>query len=117
MSENIFQDNILQGKVAFVTGGGTGITGGVARALAEAGAKVAITSRKIENLESAAKLLTKMAANVFRSFAMFGIMKQLKKQLPQQSKNSAKLILSLTARRVIFYARQTNFQQTVLGRW
>ncbi|HSK72977.1 MAG TPA: SDR family oxidoreductase [Pyrinomonadaceae bacterium] len=47
----IFADNILQGKVAFVTGGGTGITGGVARALAENGAKVAITSRKMESLE------------------------------------------------------------------
>jgi 2,4-dienoyl-CoA reductase [(3E)-enoyl-CoA-producing], peroxisomal len=48
--EKIFAENILQGKVAFVTGGGTGITGGVARALAEAGAKIAIASRKIENL-------------------------------------------------------------------
>lgn len=47
----IFADNILEGKVAFVTGGGTGITGGVARAFAEAGAKLAITSRKAENLE------------------------------------------------------------------
>jgi len=46
----IFADNILQGKVAFVTGGATGITGGVARAFADAGAKVAITSRKEENL-------------------------------------------------------------------
>ena len=47
---NIFADNILQGKVAFVTGGGTGITGGVARAFAEHGAKLAITSRNIDNL-------------------------------------------------------------------
>jgi peroxisomal 2,4-dienoyl-CoA reductase len=47
---NIFADNILAGKVAFVTGGGTGITGGVARAFAEHGAKLAITSRKEENL-------------------------------------------------------------------
>lgn len=51
MSDKVFSDSILKGKVAFVTGGGTGITGGVAKALAEHGAKVAITSRKMENLE------------------------------------------------------------------
>ena len=48
--DKIFADNILQGKVAFVTGGGTGITGGVARAMAEHGARLAIASRNEENL-------------------------------------------------------------------
>jgi peroxisomal 2,4-dienoyl-CoA reductase len=46
----VFADNILQGKIAFVTGGGTGITGGIARSFAEHGAKLAITSRKEDNL-------------------------------------------------------------------
>lgn len=46
----VFADSILQGKVAFVTGGATGITGGIARAFFEHGAKLAITSRKEENL-------------------------------------------------------------------
>src|SRR5215203_4671338 len=54
MSETIFTDGILNGRVAFVTGGGTGITGGVARAFAEAGAAVALISRKIEHLQPAA---------------------------------------------------------------
>ena len=54
MSTKIFADNILSDRVAFVTGGGTGITGGVARALAEAGAGVALVSRKLEHLQPAA---------------------------------------------------------------
>ena len=54
---NFFAEGILNGHVAFVTGGGTGITGGVARALAEAGANVALVSRSIEHLEPAAKAI------------------------------------------------------------
>ena len=50
MTDKVFADDILQGKVAFVTGGGTGITGGVARAFAAHGARLAIISRKEENL-------------------------------------------------------------------
>jgi 2,4-dienoyl-CoA reductase [(3E)-enoyl-CoA-producing], peroxisomal len=54
MSESIFADGILNGHVAFVTGGGTGITGGVARAFAEAGAAVALVSRNMDHLQPAA---------------------------------------------------------------
>ena len=54
VERSVFADAILEGRVAFVTGGGTGITGGVARALSEAGARVALVSRKLENLEPAA---------------------------------------------------------------
>ena len=57
MSNEIFIDGILNGRVAFVTGGGTGITGGVARAFAEAGANVALVSRSLEHLEPAAKAI------------------------------------------------------------
>jgi peroxisomal 2,4-dienoyl-CoA reductase len=57
MADKIFAENILQGKVAFVTGGGTGITGGIARALSEHGAHLAITSRKQENLDPMKKLI------------------------------------------------------------
>ena len=57
MADKIFAENILQGKVAFVTGGGTGITGGIARALSEHGAQLAITSRKQENLDPMKKLI------------------------------------------------------------
>ena len=55
MTDKIFVDGLLAGRVAFVTGGGTGITGGVARALAEAGAKVVLVSRRMEHLEPAAE--------------------------------------------------------------
>jgi 2,4-dienoyl-CoA reductase [(3E)-enoyl-CoA-producing], peroxisomal len=60
-----FADNILLGKVAFVTGGGTGITGGVARALAKSGAKIAITSRKAENLETMKTLIESEGGECF----------------------------------------------------
>src|SRR5438270_4225956 len=54
---SIFAEGILKDRVAFVTGGGTGITGGVARALAEAGANVALVSRSLEHLEPAANAI------------------------------------------------------------
>jgi peroxisomal 2,4-dienoyl-CoA reductase len=65
MSSKIFVDNLLNGRVAFVTGGGTGITGGVARALAEAGASVALVSRKLEHLEPAAKAINDNGGKAF----------------------------------------------------
>lgn len=57
MSDKIFVDGLLTGRVAFVTGGGTGITGGVARALAESGARVALVSRRMKHLEPAAEAI------------------------------------------------------------
>ncbi|OFW27362.1 MAG: hypothetical protein A3H97_10995 [Acidobacteria bacterium RIFCSPLOWO2_02_FULL_65_29] len=46
-----FQQDLLRGKSALVTGGGTGICRGIALALAGVGCDVAITSRKREHLE------------------------------------------------------------------
>lgn len=41
----------LQGKVAIITGGGTGIGKGCARILAQAGAKVLVVGRRLEKLQ------------------------------------------------------------------
>jgi 2,4-dienoyl-CoA reductase [(3E)-enoyl-CoA-producing], peroxisomal len=65
MSESIFASGILNGHVAFVTGGGTGITGGVARALAEAGAAVALVSRNIDHLQPAADAINQNGGKAF----------------------------------------------------
>ncbi len=54
----------LEGKVALVTGGGTGIGLGIATSLAAAGATVAIASRKPEHLEPAAAELRARGARV-----------------------------------------------------
>ena len=54
VSSRLFRDGLLKGKVALVTGGGTGIGAACARELALLGAKVIIGSRKPENFEPAA---------------------------------------------------------------
>src|SRR5688500_5750423 len=54
MAPSIFSVPVLKDLVAFVTGGGTGITGGVARAFAESGAAVALVSRNLDHLQPAA---------------------------------------------------------------
>jgi NAD(P)-dependent dehydrogenase (short-subunit alcohol dehydrogenase family) len=50
----IFRDRILDGQVAFVTGGGSGIGQRMAERFAEHGASVVLAGRKQEKLESAA---------------------------------------------------------------
>ena len=65
MSNKIFSDGILNERVGLITGGGTGITGGVARALAEAGARVVLVSRKMEHLQPAADAINQAGGQAF----------------------------------------------------
>ncbi len=53
----VFRDDILAGKVAFVTGGGSGICKGIARRFLEHGAEAAIVGRNGERLAEAAREL------------------------------------------------------------
>ena len=80
MNDKFFVNELLKGHVALVTGGGTGITGGVARALAEAGARVVLVSRKMEHLEPAVEKIqsgggeafaTEMLRPSIKSFMLF----------------------------------------------
>ena len=50
----VFGERILEGKVAIVTGGGSGIGAGIARLLARQGARVALMGRRAEKLEEVA---------------------------------------------------------------
>lgn len=55
----------VEGKVAFISGGNSGIGLGIARAFVDAGMKVAITYRTRANLDEAMKELDKAADRVF----------------------------------------------------
>jgi peroxisomal 2,4-dienoyl-CoA reductase len=55
---DVFRDGILQGHVALITGGGTGICRGIAHAYAKLGADVCIVSRKPDVLEKTAAELS-----------------------------------------------------------
>ena len=63
-SPRIFAPDLLAGRVALVTGGGTGIGLGIASCLAAAGASVAIASRKPEHLAAGAEALRAGGARV-----------------------------------------------------
>ena len=66
---SIFKDNVLQGKRALITGGGSGICKGIADAFLAHGATVTITSRSQERLDSASAELTQKTGSKCFGFA------------------------------------------------
>src|ERR1700689_3790341 len=57
MDRSPFSSNVLEGQVALVTGGATGIGKEICRVLGAHGARVTLASRKQENLEATVKEL------------------------------------------------------------
>src|SRR5438105_3679767 len=53
----VFRDHLLRGKVAFLTGGGSGINFRIAQRFAEHGAKVALMGRTPEKLDQACETI------------------------------------------------------------
>jgi peroxisomal 2,4-dienoyl-CoA reductase len=64
LPQSVFRPDLLAGRVAVITGGGTGIGFGIASSLAAAGATVTIASRKPDHLEPATNQLRAAGANV-----------------------------------------------------
>lgn len=57
MPKSVFHSDILKGKVALITGGGSGICYGIAQCLGQHGAKIAVMGRRGEVLEAACQQL------------------------------------------------------------
>jgi peroxisomal 2,4-dienoyl-CoA reductase len=68
-----FAPNLLAGRSALITGGGTGICRGIALAFASMGCNVAISSRRLEHLESTAAEIKALGV---RAFAVAGDVRQ-----------------------------------------
>ena len=114
--DKIFAENILQGKVAFVTGGGTGITGGVARAFAEHGAKLAITSRKEENLAAMKAEVEGFGGECFMVAADVRDYAAVEDAIAKTVEHYGRSTSSSTARRAISCVPRISFRRMGLGR-
>src|SRR4030042_1961850 len=69
----------LQGKTALVTGGGRGIGKAIAQGFAKAGARVAVTSRKMNDLEATASEIKAFGGEAFPVPAHLGKLEDIHK--------------------------------------
>jgi NAD(P)-dependent dehydrogenase (short-subunit alcohol dehydrogenase family) len=76
----------LSGKVAIVTGGGRGIGKAITKRLAEAGAKVVIASRKMENLESTVSEFSSLPGKIVPVVCHVGRLDQLENLVSETEK-------------------------------
>jgi NAD(P)-dependent dehydrogenase (short-subunit alcohol dehydrogenase family) len=72
----MFEANLLEGQVAVITGGGTGIGLAIAKRLGTLGARIAIASRNAENLER--------GSNALREIGIDALAVQLDVRNPEQ---------------------------------
>jgi len=59
----VFRTNLFAGKVAIVTGGGTGLGKAITKELAMLGCRVVIASRKMDRLSTAAEEINSALSN------------------------------------------------------
>jgi NAD(P)-dependent dehydrogenase (short-subunit alcohol dehydrogenase family) len=77
LDQSILPNDLFSGKTVFVTGGGSGINLGIARAFAGLGANIGICGRSQERLDTAAAGLRELGAKVSATSADVRVPEQL----------------------------------------